>query len=190
MTAAPRHRTATGARREFQAADPVRTRTSAGSAGVLRKYTNAFSVARASLFWALLRAPEADAEVALHRDDHLHRRPAPGHEPHPRHGRQRHRQPDRPTVGLRPLHRVLGDVGARVLASSQQQLADRLAYQIEFDMRVWLYTHIQSADLRRLDQVATGQLVTRSLTDSSWSTPCCASSRRSSASRRSSSRSR
>ena len=32
-------------------------------------------------------------------------------------------------------------------------------------MRVWLYTHIQSADLRRLDQVATGQLVTRSLTD-------------------------
>src|SRR5262249_39267867 len=54
---------------------------------------------------------------------------------------------------------------ALVFSFIQQQLADRLAYQIEFDMRVWLYTHIQSADLRRLDQVATGQLVTRSLTD-------------------------
>ena len=30
---------------------------------------------------------------------------------------------------------------------------------------MWLYTHIQSADLRRLDAVASGQLVTRSLTD-------------------------
>ena len=46
-----------------------------------------------------------------------------------------------------------------------QQLADRMAYQIEFDLRAWLYTHVQSAELRRLDQVATGQLVTRSLTD-------------------------
>ena len=54
---------------------------------------------------------------------------------------------------------------ALVFSLAQQQIADRLAYQIEFDMRVWLYTHIQSADLRRLDQVATGQLVTRSLTD-------------------------
>ncbi len=41
----------------------------------------------------------------------------------------------------------------------------RIAYQLEFDLRVWLYTHIQSADLRRLDAVASGQLVTRSLTD-------------------------
>ena len=54
---------------------------------------------------------------------------------------------------------------ALVFGFAQQQIADRLAYQIEFDLRVWLYTHIQSADLRRLDQVATGQLVTRSLTD-------------------------
>ena len=54
---------------------------------------------------------------------------------------------------------------ALIFSFAQQQIADRLAYQIEFDMRVWLYTHIQSADLRRLDQVATGQLVTRSLTD-------------------------
>ena len=54
---------------------------------------------------------------------------------------------------------------ALVFSFAQQQLADKLAYQIEFDMRVWLYTHIQSAELRRLDTVATGQLVTRSLTD-------------------------
>ena len=46
-----------------------------------------------------------------------------------------------------------------------QQLAERLTYAIEFDLRMWLYTHIQSGDLRRLDTVATGQLVTRSLTD-------------------------
>ena len=44
-------------------------------------------------------------------------------------------------------------------------LLQRIGYQIEFDLRVWLYTHIQSADLRRLDAVASGQLVTRSLTD-------------------------
>ena len=40
---------------------------------------------------------------------------------------------------------------AMVFGFIQQQLADRLAYQIEFDLRVWLYTHIQSAELRRLD---------------------------------------
>ncbi len=47
----------------------------------------------------------------------------------------------------------------------QQQLAEKLSYQIEFDLRVWLYTHIQSAELRRLDHLKSGQLVTRSLTD-------------------------
>ena len=67
----------------------------------------------------------------------------------------------------------------------QQQIADRLAYQIEFDMRVWLYTHIQSADLRRLDQVATGQLVTRSLTDIQLVDTLLDVSRSSSATRRS-----
>ena len=45
------------------------------------------------------------------------------------------------------------------------QLGDKLSYSIEFDLRVWLYTHIQSAELRQLDQVASGQLVTRSITD-------------------------
>ena len=54
---------------------------------------------------------------------------------------------------------------AMVFGFIQQQLAERLSYQIEFDLRVWLYTHIQSAELRRLDALASGQLVTRSLTD-------------------------
>jgi ATP-binding cassette subfamily B protein len=45
------------------------------------------------------------------------------------------------------------------------QISEKLGYEVEFDMRVWLYTHIQSADLRGLDKVVTGQLVTRSLTD-------------------------
>jgi ATP-binding cassette subfamily B protein len=45
------------------------------------------------------------------------------------------------------------------------QLGERLSYGIEFDLRVWLYTHIQSAELSSLDKVATGQLVTRSITD-------------------------
>jgi ATP-binding cassette subfamily B protein len=44
-------------------------------------------------------------------------------------------------------------------------IVQRLAYQIEFDLRTWLYTRIQSAELRRLDQVASGQMVMRSMTD-------------------------
>src|SRR5262245_34160922 len=39
------------------------------------------------------------------------------------------------------------------------QISEKLGYEVEFDMRVWLYTHIQSADLRGLDKVVTGQLV-------------------------------
>src|SRR4051812_5216960 len=46
-----------------------------------------------------------------------------------------------------------------------QQITQRVSYQLEFDMRVWLYTRIQSAELMRLDAVASGQLVTRALTD-------------------------
>ena len=46
-----------------------------------------------------------------------------------------------------------------------QMSIQRIGYQIEFDMRTWLYTRIQWAELRRLDTVASGQLVTRSMTD-------------------------
>ena len=41
----------------------------------------------------------------------------------------------------------------------------RLQYQVEFDLRTWLYTRIQSADLTRLDAMTSGQLVTRSMSD-------------------------
>ena len=41
----------------------------------------------------------------------------------------------------------------------------RLTYQVEFDLRMWLYTRIQSAELHHLDSVSSGQLVSRALTD-------------------------
>ena len=93
-----------------------------------------------------------------------HRLPA-DRQPHARDGRQRDRRPDRAPVAVRHPHLVLGGVGPhlRVHPAAARRPARR--YSIEFDMRVWLYTHIQSADLRALDKVATGQLVTRSITD-------------------------
>jgi ATP-binding cassette subfamily B protein len=130
----------------------------------LRKYTNSFSIARASLFWALLRRQKRILKwfffimivytVGLLQVANLTRGMV-----------------DNGIVNqVAPLsgyvrYITFWALWALVFAFTQQQLADRLAYQIEFDMRVWLYTHIQSAELRRLDQVATGQLVTRSLTD-------------------------
>ena len=131
---------------------------------ILRKYTNSFSVARSSLFWALLRREKKTLKwlfivmiiytAGLLQVTNLTRGMI-----------------DNGIVNqVAPLWDYLRYITfwalwALVFSLAQQQIADRLAYQIEFDMRVWLYTHIQSADLRRLDQVATGQLVTRSLTD-------------------------
>jgi ATP-binding cassette subfamily B protein len=131
---------------------------------ILRKYTNSFSVARSSLFWALLRREKRTLKwlfivMIIYTAGLL--------------------QVTNLTRGMidngivnqtAPLWDYLRyitfwAIWALIFSLAQQQIADRLAYQIEFDMRVWLYTHIQSADLRRLDQVATGQLVTRSLTD-------------------------
>jgi ATP-binding cassette subfamily B protein len=130
----------------------------------LRKYTNSFSVARSSLFWALLRRQKRTLKwlfivmiiytIGLLQVVNLTRGMI-----------------DNGIVNqVAPLwdyvrYITFWALWALVFSFAQQQLADRLAYQIEFDMRVWLYTHIQSADLRRLDRVATGQLVTRSLTD-------------------------
>src|SRR5687768_7151276 len=48
---------------------------------------------------------------------------------------------------------------------ASRQLSARLGYQLEFDLRTWLYTRVQWADLRKLDKVAGGQLITRSITD-------------------------
>jgi len=57
---------------------------------------------------------------------------------------------------------VLVGVAASIASGLMLQ---RVAYTVELDMRVWLYTRIQTAELRRLDAVAGGQLVTRTLTD-------------------------
>ena len=48
---------------------------------------------------------------------------------------------------------------------TNRQLTARLGYQLEFDLRTWLYTRVQWADLRKLDKISGGQLVTRSMTD-------------------------
>jgi ATP-binding cassette, subfamily B, bacterial len=149
---------------EFKAAEQVRSEDLSWFRRWLRKYVNAFSVARASLFWALLRREKRTLKwlfivliaytVGLLQVTNLTR------------GMIDNGIVDQ-TAPLWPYVRYIAfwALYSMILSLTQQQIADRLAYQIEFDMRVWLYTHIQSADLRRLDRVATGQLVTRSLTD-------------------------
>ena len=149
---------------EFQAADRGPQEDLGWFRTLLRKYTNSFSVARSSLFWALLRRQKRVLKwfffvqviytVGLLQVANLTRGMV-----------------DNGIVNqTAPLwdyvrYITFWALWALVFSFTQQQLADKLAYQIEFDMRVWLYTHIQSAELRRLDTVATGQLVTRSLTD-------------------------
>lgn len=48
---------------------------------------------------------------------------------------------------------------------AQRQVSDRIGYQIEWSLRLRLYRALQSADLGRLDRLASGQLVTRAMTD-------------------------
>ncbi|HXY91414.1 MAG TPA: ABC transporter ATP-binding protein [Acidimicrobiia bacterium] len=149
---------------EFQAADRAPVEGLGWFRRWMQKYVNAFSVARASLFWALLKRQKKTLKwlfivmiiytIGLLQVTNLTRGMI-----------------DNGIVDQTgPLWQYVRYITfwalwALVFGFIQQQIADRLAYQIEFDMRVWLYTHIQSADLRRLDRVATGQLVTRSLTD-------------------------
>ncbi len=68
---------------------------------------------------------------------------------------------------LRPL--VLALVGLAVLDAvvllANLQVSSRLEYQIEYDLRNRLYDRLQRAAPRDLDAVATGQVVTRSLSD-------------------------
>lgn len=52
-----------------------------------------------------------------------------------------------------------------VVLFANLQVSSRLEYQIEYDLRVRLYDRLQRADPRDLDGVATGQVVTRSLSD-------------------------
>ncbi|MDX6411700.1 MAG: ATP-binding cassette, subfamily bacterial, partial [Gaiellaceae bacterium] len=46
-----------------------------------------------------------------------------------------------------------------------RQIVSRIGYQIEFDLRAWLYTSVQSAELEKSDAILTGQLVSRAMTD-------------------------
>lgn len=46
-----------------------------------------------------------------------------------------------------------------------RQLTVRLSYHMEFELRTWLYSRIQGAELQRLQSVSNGQYVTRSMTD-------------------------
>ena len=46
-----------------------------------------------------------------------------------------------------------------------RQVLSRLGYHLEFELRVWLHERLQSTDPERLDPLATGQMVTRAMTD-------------------------
>ena len=59
---------------------------------------------------------------------------------------------------------VLGVIEAAVFFANLM-VASRIEFNIEFDMRNRLYNHLQSASPRELDSVATGQMITRALTD-------------------------
>lgn len=131
---------------------------------LLEKYRRSFSVARASLFWACLSRQKRTlkwlffililASIGFLQIANLTR------------GMVDNAIVDQ-TAPLWPyVTRIMfWAVWGLIFGFIQAQLGDRLSYSIEFDMRVWLYTHVQSADLRALDKVATGQLITRSITD-------------------------
>ena len=60
-------------------------------------------------------------------------------------------------IGLAFINFVLGLAG--------RQVGARIAYHLEYDLRQWLYRRLAGADPQSLDRIATGQVVTRSLTD-------------------------
>ncbi len=46
-----------------------------------------------------------------------------------------------------------------------RQVAARVGYQIEYDLRTWLYARLIQADPQRLDEVSSGQVITRAMAD-------------------------
>lgn len=56
-------------------------------------------------------------------------------------------------------------VTAYVLNFAGRQLIERVVYQLEFDLRSRLYRTFQTSDARALEVMASGQIVTRSMTD-------------------------
>ena len=109
---------------EFQAAD--RDPKDLGwFRGLLARYRESFSVARASLLWVLLRRQKRTLKwlfivLSLYSVGLLF---IP--EPHARNGRQRHRRPDGTALALRAVHRVLGPVvhGLRLHPAADRRTA-------------------------------------------------------------------
>jgi len=52
-----------------------------------------------------------------------------------------------------------------VVMFALNQLISRVIFHLEFELRVWLHERLQALDPRMLDTVATGQMVTRAMTD-------------------------
>src|SRR4051794_1202063 len=46
-----------------------------------------------------------------------------------------------------------------------RQVTSRVGYHLEFELRIWLHERLQSTDPTTLDALATGQMVTRAMTD-------------------------
>jgi ATP-binding cassette subfamily B protein len=71
------------------------------------------------------------------------------------------------TRPIRELAILLMELAAATAALGfvLQQLISRVVYHLEFELRVWLHERLQSLDPRSLDAVATGQMVTRAMTD-------------------------
>ena len=137
----------------------------AGRFAVLwRTYRNAYATARASLFWALLRRQKRTLRwmfitimiqtVGLLEITNFTRNMVD-------HGIVDQTSPLWPYV----TRILFWSVWVAISSFALSNITARLSYQLEFDMRTWLYTHIQAAELRRLDSVDSGQLVTRALTD-------------------------
>src|SRR5437016_3244046 len=51
------------------------------------------------------------------------------------------------------------------LGFAVRQVASRIGYHLEFELRTWLYHALQSMNPKDLDALETGQVVTRALTD-------------------------
>lgn len=75
-----------------------------------------------------------------------------------------HTKPLDPLVGTLVLFAILSFFTS--LATSQ--VASRVVYQLECDMRCWLYDQLQAVEPTALDRLSAGQLVTRALTDLSF----------------------
>src|SRR5712692_2747832 len=69
-----------------------------------------------------------------------------------------------PLAGL-AIRLILLAFATSILVFALNQLISRVIFHLEFELRVWLHERLQALDPRVLDSVATGQMVTRAMTD-------------------------